>query len=179
VESFDGFPEFLKACGGALSRTAYLLTGEHQGAEELLQSALVKTAARWRRVVAGGDPEAYVRRVMINERTSWWRRRRPIVVSELPEPLTLVDEYERANQRISLEAALRALAPRQRAIIVLRFYHDYSVADAAAVLRCSTGTIKSQTHDALHRLRALVPDLSVQAGAAVQKVGSDDDSRSS
>src|SRR5690242_20776697 len=76
VDRFEGFAEFVLARGHALSRMAYLLTGDHQLAEDLLQQALTRTAAHWRRVIAGGNPEGYVRRVMLNERTSWWRRRR-------------------------------------------------------------------------------------------------------
>jgi DNA-directed RNA polymerase specialized sigma24 family protein len=74
VDPFEGFREFVHARGPALSRTAYLLTGDRSAGEDLVQSALVKTAARWRQVVAGGNPEGYVRRVMANEHISLWRR---------------------------------------------------------------------------------------------------------
>ncbi|MFC0527439.1 sigma factor [Phytohabitans kaempferiae] len=83
MDRYEGLREFVVARGAALSRTAYLLTGDHQLAEDLLQHALVKTAVHWRRVVAGGNPEGYVRRVMVNERTSRWRRGRHVDVRGL------------------------------------------------------------------------------------------------
>jgi RNA polymerase sigma-70 factor (sigma-E family) len=167
MERYEGLSEFVLTRGPALSRTAYLLTGDHQLAEDLLQQALAKTAAHWRRVQAGGNPEGYVRRVMVNERTSWWRRRRYVevagpaadeVLAAGPAPGTS-DEAEAAVRRISLRRALAALPARQRAVIVLRFFEDLTEAQTADVMGSSVGTVKSQTHAALQRLRALAPDL--------------------
>jgi RNA polymerase sigma-70 factor (sigma-E family) len=160
VDPFEGFREFIVARGPVLSRTAYLLTGEHAAADDLLQSALVKTAARWRRVAAQGDPEAYVRRIMINDRVSWWRRwgRREVAVPDLPER-SYGDDSDAAARRMDLAAALACLSARQRAAIVLRFYEDRSVVETAAMLNCSAGTVKSQTADALARLRRLLPTM--------------------
>jgi RNA polymerase sigma-70 factor (sigma-E family) len=157
VERYEGFAEFVVACGQSLSRTAFLLTGDHHNAEELLQAALVRTAPHWRRIVNGGNPEAYVRRVMINERTSWWRRRRP-VTAPVPEQPTGSDESEQAAARLTMQTALAVLPPRQRAVIILRYYHDYSIDEVADVLGCSPGTVKSQAHHALRRLRELLPE---------------------
>lgn len=161
MDGYEGLREFVIARGPALSRTAYLLTGDHALAEDLLQQALVKTAAHWRRVVEGGNPEGYVRRVMVNERTSRWRRRRYVEVSDAVagDPAGPGDEAEAAVRRVGLRRALAALPPRQRAVIVLRFFEDLSEAQTAGVMGCSVGTVKSQTHDALNRLRALAPDL--------------------
>jgi RNA polymerase sigma-70 factor (sigma-E family) len=159
MDRFTGFREFVRARGPALSRTAFLLTGDHQLAEDLVQTALTRTVPHWRRVVAGGDPEAYVRQVMVNERTAWWRRRRYDVIAtvrELPSP---VDEADRTTERVALLAALARLAPRQRAVIVLRFYEDLSVEQTAHALGCSPGTVKSTTSDALARLRTLTVDV--------------------
>ncbi|SRR6266536_454737 len=165
MDRYEGFREFVAARGGALSRSAYLLTGDHQLAEDLLQTALARTAAHWRRVAAG-DPEAYVRRAMINERTSWWRRRRSGV--EVPAGVgvldsrpvrSVADASETVLRRMTLTAALARLPARQRAVIVLRFFDDLSEAATADVLGCSIGTVKSQAHDALARLRALAPEL--------------------
>lgn len=78
MDRFEGFSEFVAARGPALSRTAYLLTGDHETAAELLQAALVATAMHWRRVARGGNPEAYLRKAMVNQRTSWWRRNRMV-----------------------------------------------------------------------------------------------------
>jgi RNA polymerase sigma-70 factor (sigma-E family) len=165
VDRYEGFAEFVVACGPSLSRTAFLLTGDHHQAEELLQTALVRTAPHWRRVASGGTPEAYVRRVMINERTSWWRRRRP-VVAPIPDQPATSDESERAAARLTMEAALAALPPRQRAVIVLRYYYDYSVDEVADVLGCAPGTVKSQAHHALRRLRELLPESAVDGKKA-------------
>jgi len=156
VDRYEGFAEFIAACGSSLSRTAYLLTGDHHRAEELLQSALVRTAPHWHRVVRGGNPEGYVRRAMINEQVSWWRRRRPTMAS-IPERATVADESAEAAERVTMAAALAALPARQRAVVVLRYYHDYSIDEVADVLGCAPGTVKSQTHDALKRLRELLP----------------------
>jgi RNA polymerase sigma-70 factor (sigma-E family) len=160
VERYEGFREFVLARGPALSRTAYLLCGDHGAAEELVQSALARTVGRWRSVVAGGNPEGYVRRVMVNEHISWWRRlgRRERLVPEVPDGLASPGA-DAGLDRMYLSAAVARLAPRQRAVIVLRFYEDLSEAETAAILGCSVGTVKSQTYDALARLRQLVPVL--------------------
>jgi RNA polymerase sigma-70 factor (sigma-E family) len=160
VDPYEGFREFVLARGPALSRTAYLLTGDRVAAEELVQSALVKTATHWRRVTSAGNPEAYVRRIMANERIGWWRRfgRREVPVAALPDDPG-VDQSEVAARRIDLATALAQLPARQRAVVVLRFYEDMSEADTAATLGCSVGTVKSQTSAALAKLRRLVPAL--------------------
>jgi RNA polymerase sigma-70 factor (sigma-E family) len=156
VDRYEGFAEFIAACGSSLSRTAYLLTGDHHRAEELVQSALVRTAPHWHRVIRGGNPEGYVRRAMINEQASFWRRRRPTTAA-IPERSNGVDEPAQAVERLAMAAALAALPARQRAVVVLRFYHDYSIDEVAEVLGCSPGTVKSQAHHALKRLRELLP----------------------
>lgn len=165
MDRFDGFREFVASAGASLSRSAYLLTGNHDRAEELLQTALARTAEHWRRV-ADGDPVAYVRRVMINERTSWWRRRRyavevPVATERLEgSPSTAVtDASDAVVRRVAVTAALARLTARQRAVIVLRFFDDLTEAAAAEVLGCSVGTIKSQTNAALARLRDLAPEM--------------------
>jgi RNA polymerase sigma-70 factor (sigma-E family) len=161
VDPYEGFREFVLGRGPALSRAAYLLTGNRFQAEELVQAALVKAAVRWRRVATGGNPEAYVRKIMVNDHISWWRR---FARRELPQanPATgaVTDQSDRTAQRIDLAAALAKLAPRQRAVIVLRFYEDLSEAETAAVMGCAVGTVKSQTSDALANLRRLVPRVS-------------------
>jgi RNA polymerase sigma-70 factor (sigma-E family) len=159
---YDGLAEFVAAREQALMRSAYLLTGDAHLAEDLLQSALVRVAARWQRVATSGNPEAYVRKVLYHEHIGWWRRRgrhRDYPSAAPPEPEGHPDFADDALRTMVLWQALRRLAPRQRAVIVLRFYEDRSEAETATLLDCSIGTVKSQTHRALSRLRALEPGL--------------------
>ncbi|WP_327030374.1 SigE family RNA polymerase sigma factor [Micromonospora sp. NBC_01740] len=153
------FHEFVAHRSPALSRTAYLLTGDHHLAEDLLQSALAKTYQHWRRI-RSGDPDAYVRRVMYHHQVSWWRRRR--LAERLdPEPSDQPgdDHSDTTALRLTLAAALRQLTPRQRAVVVLRFYEDLTETQVAEVLGCSVGTVKRHGHDAVRRLRAIAPNL--------------------
>jgi RNA polymerase sigma-70 factor (sigma-E family) len=153
VEVPDGFEEFVVGASSRLLRTAYLLTRDAGHAEDLLQAALTKAWLAWRRVQ--GDPEPYVRRIIVNTYATWWRRRwrgeEPTNV--LPEqvglsPQDAVDESDR------LWRVLGTLPRRQRAALVLRFYEDMTEAQVAHVLGVSVGTVKSQTSKALARLRA-------------------------
>ncbi|MFI0450698.1 SigE family RNA polymerase sigma factor [Actinomadura sp. 6N118] len=159
---YDGLPEFVAARGQALLRSAYLLTGDGHLAEDLVQSTLVKVAPRWRRVAAVGNPEAYVRKMLYHEHISWWRRRSRR--NELPSAAPPDDERrpdfaDGALLSMVLQQALTKLTAKQRAVIVLRFYEDRSEIETAELLGCSTGTVKSQTHRALARLRVLEPGL--------------------
>ncbi|MFE3452092.1 SigE family RNA polymerase sigma factor [Nonomuraea sp. NPDC059194] len=156
----EGFHEFVTARGVALSRTAFLLTGDHHTAADLVQEALAKTAARWRRIAAGGNPEAYVRTVMLNQLRTWRRPRRLafFAAAEVPETAG-PDESGGSDRKIMLARALAVLTPRQRAVLYLRFYEDLSESQVAARLNCSVGTVKRHTHDALGRLRAVAPQL--------------------
>jgi RNA polymerase sigma-70 factor (sigma-E family) len=160
VDPYEGFEAFVSARAASLSRTAYLLTGNHHSAEDLLQVALSRVAARWPQV-RDGRPEAYTRRVMINEFTSWRRRRwygeRP--AEHIDERLTAPDLAVSVVRRVVVARALARLTARQRAVLVLRFYEDLSEAEAAETLGCSVGTVKSQTHLALARIRAAAPEL--------------------
>ncbi|GAA1372915.1 hypothetical protein GCM10009661_35720 [Catellatospora chokoriensis] len=163
MSRYDGFHEFVVARGGALSRTAFLLTGEHHAAEDLVQTALAKAATRWRQIMEYGQPEAYVRRIMVNEQISWWRRRPARPMAELPDRVG-PDEPGRVVERVVLTRALATLAPRQRAVLVLRYYEDLSEADTAAAMGCSVGTVKSQTNLALTNLRRSLPLVAEHAG---------------
>ena len=140
---------------GRLLRTAVLLAGDHQRAEDLVQEALFKVALRWRRL-RDGHPEAYARQVLVHDNISWWRKHRREVLVEPPEGPP-VDPGIATDRRLLLDRSLAALTPRQRAVVVLRFYEDLSEADTAEAMGCSVGTVKSQTHDALRRLRGLLP----------------------
>jgi len=150
--------EFVSARGAALSRAAYLLTGDHQAAEDLVQDTYVVLVRRWQK--AGTlDPDAYVRRILYSRFVDTWRRRR---LRELPtaspRETATGDETSAAADRLTLRGALDRLAPKQRAVLVLRFYEDLTEAQAAAALGVSVSTVKSQTRVALQRLRELAPE---------------------
>lgn len=144
-----------------LSRTAYLLTGDLHLAEDLVQETLTRVAERWTVLTRRGDPDAYARRVMYHRSIDWWRRRRsrPETVSGHPPELARADDTEPILDRVVLRDALLRLTPRQRAVLVLRFFEDRSEQQAAQLLGCSVNTVKSQTRHALQRLRELAPDL--------------------
>lgn len=161
----DSFEEFVAGRYAALVRAAYLLVGNRADAEDLVQTALAKVIPVWSRIEA--DPERYVRTVLVRESVNRWRRRRwrETAVADLPEAAAGVGAPLDTGvaDRLALARALGQLPPRQRAVIVLRFYEDLTVAETAAILRCSEGTVKSQTHDALARLRTLTPGLADEA----------------
>jgi len=154
------FASFVRARGSALIRTAYLLTGDQQLAEDLVQTALARTHLAWRRLHAVGNAEAYARKVMYHQQVSVWRSRgskREVVTDSLPESFR-ADESEATALRLAMRQALDRLTPRQRAVLVLRFYEDRSEREAAELLGCSVGTVKSQTSRALQKLRSTAPE---------------------
>jgi RNA polymerase sigma-70 factor (sigma-E family) len=156
----DSFEQFVRARTPQLLRTAYLLTGDQHSAEDLVQAALERAAAAWWRVRRQASAEAYVRQVMYRLQVSRWRSRRVRERLDADPPERAGQEpYSAVDLRLSLQQALSRLTPHQRAVLVLRFYDDMSVEQAAEVLGCSTGTVKSQTHLALRRLRETAPEL--------------------
>ena len=148
MTGYADFEEFVVARRDALLRTAYLLTGDHHDAEDLVQSALIKVVPKWARIK--GRPEPYVRRVLARESASRWRGRRwrEVTTDVVPESV-----HHDSTDRIALLEDLRRLSPRQRAVIVLRYFDDLGEADTAAALGISVGTVKSHVRDALERLR--------------------------
>jgi RNA polymerase sigma-70 factor (sigma-E family) len=146
-----GFVDFVVARGPALHRTAVLLTRDEQAAEDLVQIALAKAWQSWARI--DGNYEANVRRILINEFASTWRRRwrTEVPTADLPE-LARVNDDDLSTRQVLL-AALATLPPRQRAVVVLRFFHDYTEAATAEAMGISVGTVKSQTFKALAALR--------------------------
>lgn len=142
----------------ALLRTALLLTGDHHRAEDLVQEALTKVALRWRRLAAG-NPDGYARQILVRDNISAWRKTRREVVVADPADIRGPDPTAGVDRRILLDRALATLTPRQRAVIVLRFYDDLTERDAAEAMGVSVGTVKSQTHLALRRLRDAAPEL--------------------
>ena len=135
----DDFREFVMARLGALSRTAYLLTGDHHAAEDLLQDALVVVAARWGRVAASDNPVAYVRRILYHELVSSWRRnkyRRAEVSSDrLPERADGPDHITTVDRRVVLKRALARLTPEGHEVrIDLTITDDFPTAQAIVII---------------------------------------------
>jgi RNA polymerase sigma-70 factor (sigma-E family) len=146
------FDAFVVARSPALLRTAYLLVGDESLAEDLLQTALTKSWFAWKRIT--GEPESYVRRVLVTTSASWWRRRwtRETPTAELPERRS-TDGADRLMDRQDLWDALGRLPRRQRAVVVLRYLEDRTEAETAQLLGCTVGTVKSQCAKALAKLR--------------------------
>jgi RNA polymerase sigma-70 factor (sigma-E family) len=151
----DGFAEFVTARSHALLRAAWLLTGDAGKAEDLLQAALARSWQHWGRI-ASGNPEAYVRRVLFTTYLNWWRRAwRAEVPSAAPPDLASGDDVAASSaSRDGLRRALAGLSRRQRAVVVLRYVEDRSVADTADLLGCTEGTVKTLAFRALATLRA-------------------------
>ena len=150
------FTAWVRARQGTFARFAYLLTGDAHSAEDLVQSALARAYARWDHIRGVEAPEAYVRKIMVNEHTSWWRRQwrhRERTDSELIRVLD-PPAPPGGSHDAELWDHVRSLAPQQRAAVVLRYYEDLSEARTAEILGCSVGTVKSHTSRALTSLRA-------------------------
>src|SRR5262245_36214783 len=148
----ESFVEFVSARWRRLYRFAYLLTADANSAEDLLQTAMEKTYARWAKVRRMEQPEAYVRRSMVNALTS--ARRRPGWHLEwsrdvLPEPRDPASDDDFVVDRAMLWPLVCALPARQRAVVVLRYYEDLTTAETAEMLGCAVGTVKSHSHDAM------------------------------
>jgi RNA polymerase sigma-70 factor (sigma-E family) len=160
----EAFRGYVTTRSPALLRTAYLLTGDRTDAEDLLQEALARLAVSWHRVREHEALDGYVRRTMINLRTSRWRVRRVETVSMAEPPGATVggDLADPLADHDAMWRALQRLPMRMRAVLVLRFYEDLSEAEAADVLACSVGTVKSQTSRALAKLRQ---DTALKEGA--------------
>jgi RNA polymerase sigma-70 factor (sigma-E family) len=163
----DGREAFAAWASGrrpALVRSAFLLTGDAGRAEDLVQQALMKVAVRWERL-EGGNPDAYARTVMYRDHISWWRRRRERL--QMPEQEVAADAID-TDQSLVMEQALARLTPKQRAVLVLRFYEDLSERETAAALGVSAGTVKSQSSVALQKLRESAPEVRVLLGMEVE-----------
>jgi RNA polymerase sigma-70 factor (sigma-E family) len=148
------FEEFVAGRGQALQRFGFALTGDWALAEDLLQTALAWAYPRWSRVQRD-DPEGYVRKIMVNTWSSWWRRRwrGELPTAQLPE-VAGPDSFAEVDSREALRSALSKLPPRQRAVVVLRYHQDLSEAQVADLLGVSVGTVKSQAARALETLRS-------------------------
>lgn len=160
----EEFQSFVVGRWPRLMRTAFLLTGEQHAAEDLVQSTLEQVYVAWRRVGAADDPEAYVRRVMINAHARRHRRRlREFLAPKddsglVRERADTGDRIAQADDRGALLTALAQLPPRQRAAVVLRYWEDLTETQAAEAMGCSVGTVKSNTAKGIAKLRA-IPEL--------------------
>jgi RNA polymerase sigma-70 factor (sigma-E family) len=162
----DVFRGFVVARQNALLRTAYLLTGDQGLAEDLVQTALEKTLRRWSGVGEPTSLEAYVRRVMYREQVTHWRRRRVVEMpsAELPEWRLETRASDTVEDRLVLQRALMSIGRRQRTVLVLRYFEDLSEQQVADALGLSLGTVKSQAHRGLARLREVFGDLQPAVG---------------
>lgn len=147
---------YLRARLPRLHRAAYLLCGDADFAEDLVQSTALSLYRKWRRVQAAENVDAYVHRMLINQFLGEKRRpwARVLLRDRLPEQPAPVDAS--AEDRDAVRAALGSLGPSQRAVLVLRFFCDLSVEQTAAVLDCSTGNVKSQSARGIATLRRLL-----------------------
>ncbi|SEO77804.1 SigE family RNA polymerase sigma factor [Actinacidiphila rubida] len=148
------FEEYVRTRQDALLRSARRLVPDPIDAQDLVQTALVRTYPRWDGIADKALADAYMRRVMINTRTEWWRNRKleEVPSAELPEA-TVDDGAEQRADREMLRDAMRVLAPKQRQVVIMRHYGQLTTEETARALGMSTGTVKSTLHRALARLR--------------------------
>ncbi len=164
------FEQFVDDSTASLLRTAYLVTGDTGQAEDLVQESFFKIARRWARVVSMENPRGYARRIVINLALDDSRRRsrhraelagraHPVRSPSRPwEAQVTGGAVAAADDRLELVRALGELSPRQRAVLVLRYFDDLTESETASTLGCSVGTVKSTTSRALEKMRQLVPD---------------------
>jgi RNA polymerase sigma-70 factor (sigma-E family) len=147
----DDFVAWVSGAQGPLLRSAFLVAGSEAMADDLVQEAMIKVAARWSRLRTG-NPTAYARTIIHRDHVSWWRRRRETLVADDPEPSTTYDE-DLVERQLLVREALARLTSRQRAVIVLRYFDDLTERETAEILGVTVGTVKSQASAALRRLR--------------------------
>ncbi|GAB1818723.1 SigE family RNA polymerase sigma factor [Herbidospora sp. RD11066] len=152
------FADFVRRRGDHHLRTAVLLTGDWHAAEDLVQASLGKLLTAWPRLDTATEPDAYLRRIMVNTHRSWWRARwrREIPRAELPEVAASGDLSEGSAVAEEVRAALRRLPARQRTALVLRFFADLPEAEVADLMGCTAGTVKVHVHRGLRAMRQLV-----------------------
>lgn len=156
MKSDDAVREFVRLSWPRLVSTAYLLCGDRHEAEDLAQAALVKVVRAWSRIERRDEPYAYARAVLVNTAAGRWRRRRrhaELTAGQRP-PEPAPDPAAGVALHDAVWRALATLPPRTRAVLVLRYFEDYSEAQVAATLGCSVGSVKSQASRGLARLRS-------------------------
>jgi RNA polymerase sigma-70 factor (sigma-E family) len=163
------FTTYVQARRPWLRRIAYLLCHDWHRADDLTQAAFLRLYLNWGRAQRAENLDAYVRRILVNvflneQRSSWWRRTSHLQVDVDEITRSPTDEVDGA---IDLVVALAQIPPRQRAALVLRYYCDLSVAETAALLDCSDGTVKSQSSRGLDALRAVLADTRTPSGPTI------------
>jgi RNA polymerase sigma-70 factor (sigma-E family) len=159
------FEAYMAARQPSLLRTAYLISGDRHTAEDLVQTALAKLYLSWDKVHDRQMIDGYVRRIIVNEHNSLWRRawkKRELTTDTLPDHQAVTDRHD-DGQRDALWEFVQTLPRKQRAVIVLRYYEDLSEAEIAETLGISVGTVKSQASRALAAMRSRVHDNPVLA----------------
>ncbi|MEU8529664.1 MULTISPECIES: SigE family RNA polymerase sigma factor [Streptomyces] len=161
------FEEYVRTRQEALLRSARRLVPDPVDAQDLLQTALFRTYGRWDGIADKSLADAYLRRVMINTRTEWWRARKleEVPTEQLPDDASVDDATEQHADRALLMDILKVLAPKQRSVVVLRHWEQMSTEETAAALGMSTGTVKSTLHRALARLRQELESRDIDARA--------------
>lgn len=167
------FVEFAASARPSLRRTAYLLCGDWDRASDFVQEGLIRVYVRWPRLVRNGGELAYARKAVVSAYLDHARRRssteRPTEAD--PTRPSAEDVATHVATRETLMAALADLPPRQRACVVLRYFEDLSVEQTAALLRCTEGTVKSQTSRALFSLRSMVEEPAGESSASERSEG--------
>ena len=156
----EEFREFVVGCRHRLLRTAYALCGNRDRAEDLVQVTLVRTYRSWQRIRRREAPEAYARKVLVNLNIRWWQgraRRGEQLTAAVPDLAAPQPELDFEGQDL-LWRAIQSLPPRMRAVVVLRYLEELKEYEAAEVLGCSVGTVKSQTSRALTKLRHILTE---------------------
>lgn len=157
TDAAEDFHAYVYARYRALMRTAFLLTGDHHAAEDLVQTALAKAFLAWARIERHEAVDSYVRKTMVNEHTSWWRRawrRREVTREQVPDqPLDDLGERDR-----DLWDLVERLPAKQRVAVVLRYYEDLTEAETAAALGVSVSAVKSRTSRAIAELRSVLTE---------------------
>ena len=169
----DRFTDFVRANTASLFRTAYLMTGDYQRAEDILQTAFVRIYQRWPRVDAMERPVGYARKVVVSQAVSWWQRRssRESLLQPSDEP-AWNGRVEDVAEHDRVWRAVLSLPPRQRAVTVLRYYEDLTEAQIAETLGMAPGTVKSHSHAANRRLAELLGEPMVVSGLPAEEATS-------
>jgi RNA polymerase sigma-70 factor (sigma-E family) len=176
ADDLDGrFAACVRGHGERHLRLAFLLTGDWHAAEDLVQASLVKPYQAWPRLETDADPDAYLRRIVVNAHRSWWRARwrREKPVAALPDDTGTEDMADAHATGMLLRQALARLPRLQRAVLVLRYFEDLPEAEIATLLGCSPGSVKTHAHRGLIALRELLggdwPEAQVNRMAAHER----------